>query len=186
MGERYTSSQVGGGLTLVPLVGINDGNGGANYAVTLVDNSDGRPSALDLAGLGASNFASRLNGDTGTNISRSDGSNARTRSSELATNALEPCHPSSDSGGSADERGASDHTRGHCATTAEQSALIHIVSSGIRLPPRLETGEGRRDTSSLRHGAKRVAQIMIEYGRKQIFAAVEPEVSEQLTSAHYV
>ncbi len=40
-GETYASANAGSGLTLTPAATINDGNGGNNYAVTLVANTTG-------------------------------------------------------------------------------------------------------------------------------------------------
>jgi hypothetical protein len=133
LGEEFASSGMGAGLTLIPLVGIDDGNGGANYAVTLVDNNAGRIlPGVDLAGL-AANVTSRLNGDSGPRTNLADSSSG-SRSSDSASRAVEPCDQSGT--GHADESSA---TGSDCATTAEQTALIQIVSSGIRLPPRFTT-----------------------------------------------
>jgi autotransporter-associated beta strand protein len=62
--ERYGSEAIGLGLTLDPLVAIDDGNGGANYAVTLVSDTTGRiVPGTDLSRLADANTATRL--DTG-------------------------------------------------------------------------------------------------------------------------
>jgi hypothetical protein len=145
LGEQYASSGMGTGLTLVPLVGIDDGNGGANYALTLVDNNAGQilPS-LDLAGLGASNVTSRLNGDSGTTTNLTD-VNPGSRSSDFASSTLEGCNRSdAASSVGSDGHGPSDNTRGHCAAGAEEIGLIQVVSTGIRLPARLTTGQDFR------------------------------------------
>jgi trimeric autotransporter adhesin len=59
--ERYDTARPGLGLTLDPFVAIEDGNGGANYAITLVSDTTGEilPS-IDLSQLGGSNTATRL------------------------------------------------------------------------------------------------------------------------------
>jgi hypothetical protein len=117
LGEQFTSAQVGTGLALVPLVGINDGNGGNNYAVTLVDNNTGdiHP-AVDLAQLGGSNMVARLNRDSGGGIggcNRDDASG----------------------GGSTDEKGTSlNDAHGHCIEGTAHAAMIRVISTGIRLP----------------------------------------------------
>ena len=60
--ERYDSEAIGLGLTLTPVVAIDDGNGGANYAVTLVNDVTGRILPIvNPSVLGGSNTATRLN-----------------------------------------------------------------------------------------------------------------------------
>jgi hypothetical protein len=60
LGERYFTSEVGTGITLMPFADIADGNGGNNYAVTFVNSSTGviqkHPSTVaeDVASFGAS------------------------------------------------------------------------------------------------------------------------------------
>jgi hypothetical protein len=145
LGEQYASGQTGTGLALIPVVGIDDGNGGANYVLTLVDNNTGQifPS-LDLAGPGASNVTSRLNGDSGarTNLT---GTSSGSRSSDLASSTPEGCNrPDATGGVSSDVPGISGNTRGHCAAGAGQIGLIQVVSTGIRLPPGLTAGQDLR------------------------------------------
>jgi hypothetical protein len=49
--EAYQSKNAGSGLTLVPSYAVSDGNGGANYSVTLVNNTSGviNPATVVLA-----------------------------------------------------------------------------------------------------------------------------------------
>jgi len=57
LSEVYASKNVGTGLTLIPTAVINDGNGGNNYAVSLVDNFNGviNPKLIVVSGLSAPN-----------------------------------------------------------------------------------------------------------------------------------
>jgi fibronectin-binding autotransporter adhesin len=65
LGQQYTSAGTGAGLALVPNVVIDDGNGGANYVLTMVENTSGeiRP-RTDAWDTSATHSAARLNGDT--------------------------------------------------------------------------------------------------------------------------
>ena len=147
LGEQYASAQVGTGVTLVPLVGIDDGNGGANYMVTLVDSSAGqiRP-PVDLAQLGGSNLVARLNGDsdTGGNGTRGGSADAMSGGGGNAAGGTEARGDRLEEGC---DRGAGDGSRGTvesgvssrdvsglCIRRDEQTALIRVLSTGIRLP----------------------------------------------------
>ena len=137
LGEQYASAQAGTGLTLTPFFDINDGNGGANYTITLVDNSAGEilqaPSAMDLAQLGG-NVVSRLNGDS------------RTSSTQRNISAMDACERSVDDRHEFDDHVADRSDTGDlCAKdAASQTALIQVRSSGIRLPRGLAPSEALR------------------------------------------
>jgi len=64
--QTSVTSNIDGKHTLTPVVQIDDGNGGANYAVTLVDHTAGVVrSGLDIGQLGVIHAISTLNHDNG-------------------------------------------------------------------------------------------------------------------------
>ena len=72
LAQEFASPNVGTNLTLIPLAAIDDGNGGANYALTLVNNNMGiitaapeevTTPAVDITLLGGTNAAATLNND---------------------------------------------------------------------------------------------------------------------------
>jgi hypothetical protein len=115
LGEDYVSSNIGTGLVLVPFAAIEDGNGGANYTLTLVNNNSG-VILSPLTQLGGSNLTARLIGDSGTSdddrraVGRNDGAAA----------------------GSEDSRCSRSDVDDLCS--AGSPALIRVQSTGIRLP----------------------------------------------------
>ena len=68
--EAYAAKDAGTGLTLTP-TGVNDGNGGANYAVTFANNTTGVITAKALTVSGLSVAAKTYDATTGETISGS-------------------------------------------------------------------------------------------------------------------
>jgi hypothetical protein len=66
--ETYVSKNVGTGKTLIPIGSVSDGNGGANYDVTFIDDTTGiiTPSVLTVTGLSASDKT--YDGATGATV----------------------------------------------------------------------------------------------------------------------
>jgi hypothetical protein len=127
-GQQYTVAQVGTGLTLVPIVAIVDGNGGANYALTLVNSATGDIRASFPAQLNSSQTAGQLNGDSASGgtceAAAHDGHNAE-RTVDSGNLTSTPCVPAE-------------------SRTGEQAPMFQIVSTGIRLPSGLTANEAQR------------------------------------------
>lgn len=123
--QSFADPNAGTGKTLTASHGslvINDGNGGANYVVTLVNNNSG-VILPPLAELGGSNRVACLN---------EDGDIAAATRPELPS-----CNPGGAEGSRRDpvESGAGQsQTYGHCASGRMSNGLILVNSTGIRLP----------------------------------------------------
>jgi hypothetical protein len=102
--EAYAGAQVGTALRLVPVALVNDGNGGSNYTVALIDSLAGEIRPPMVVGGGGIDESARLNGD-------------RQVRAERSLCAYEPS--------------ARD---GNCGREQGVSALVDVVASGLRLP----------------------------------------------------
>jgi len=112
LAQEFTTANAGRNLTLRPLVDIDDGNGGGNYALTLVNNNQGiiigpavEVSAVDISELGGINAAATLNNDHG------DSDPAR----EITVNCED-----------------NNYEKEGCGNN--ESAVYRIISTGLKLP----------------------------------------------------
>ena len=122
-GERYASANVGTGLALIPFATIDDGNGGNNYAITFMNNAGViQQHPLDISSSEGSSTASNLD-DKLAAARRSD----RVNNKDLHTEAC-----ASDAGED-------------CVLDKNSRALLHVISTGIKLPAGVSATDAGRD-----------------------------------------